>query len=273
LADLAKADGFVFAAIDSASTKTHMVDQIFFAVARQIDWQQLARTIVSRLVEIHGLHIPAEASDFSCTSIASLNNREELLLRSEIHRWLEKAIYRDYAMTQEFRLAMLRLCMGELDPAATPSLITSVKEWLRGELRLITALRKALIFQRITRKNARHMLFSLSHWLRLCQKKGLVISIDISRYTVSKRAEGQQYPLYYSISAVIDGHEALRQFIDGTDELEGCLVIVVAAPEFLTDFRRGINCYDALRLRIADEVHDKSRVNPLAPLIQIGVSV
>jgi hypothetical protein len=76
--------------------------------------------------------------------------------------------------------------------------------------------------------------------------------------------------LYYSSAATLDTYEVLRQFIDGTDELAYCLLVVAAAPSFLQDERRGIHRYDALRLRISDEVHDRRRVNPLASLIRLA---
>jgi hypothetical protein len=80
-------------------------------------------------------------------------------------------------MSQEFRIAMIRLCIDQLDPTSpTPFLSNAVKEWLRGELRLISTLKDALIFQKIARHNARHMLFSLSHWLRINGKSGLVVT-------------------------------------------------------------------------------------------------
>jgi hypothetical protein len=262
---IANARNFVFVAVDSAHTRTHLVDQLFFDIARQIEWEQLARQFLQALFERHGFAIP---EDLSCRAVAMHNGRDELLLRSEVNGWLEKAIYRDYIMTQEFRLAMISMCRGVLDPDAAPLLVSSVREWLTGDLRLVTALRPALIFQRINRKNARHLLYSLPHWLRVCGRQGLVACLDTSRYTVSRRTKDDTN--YYSPSAVIDGHEVLRQFVDGTDELEGCLIAVSTVTEFLTDFRRGMNCYDALRLRIADEVHDRARPNPFASLIQLA---
>ena len=44
----------------------------------------------------------------------------------------------------------------------------AVLEWLTGVLRRISALKDALIFQKITRANARHMLVSLAQvgWIR-----------------------------------------------------------------------------------------------------------
>ena len=62
----------------------------------------------------------------------------------------------------------------------------------------------------------------------------------------------------------------LRQFIDGTDELEGLLLVVSVPPEFLTDTRRGLNRYEALKLRIWDEVRDREYQNPLGALTRLA---
>ena len=141
-------------------------------------------------------------------------------------------------MSQEFRIAMIRLCMAALDPGdASP---IAVKEWLRGELRLISALKAALIFQKIARHNARHLLFSLAHWVKAVGRNGLVLGLDISRYLVSARPPDRGDTFYYSVPGTLDAYEVLRQFIDGTDELESCLIVVIASQEFLTDERRGL---------------------------------
>ena len=174
-------------------------------------------------------------------------------------------------MCQEFRIAMIRLCMDQLDAgAATPFLSNAVKEWLRGELRLISTLKEALIFQKIARHNARHMLFSLIHWLRVNGKSGLVLALDITRYLISTRSKNPDDGFFYSMPAVLDAYEVLRQFIDGTDEMEGCLIVTIAPKDFLNDDKRGLNRYDALKLRIWDEVRDRQRQNPLASLIRLG---
>ena len=165
---------------------------------------------------------------------------------------------------------MVRLCSAQLDPGDANSFLSkAIKEWLRGELRQVSALRDALIFQKISRHNARHMLFSLAHWLKVNGGNGLVLNLDISRYKVSVRPKDPDNSFYYSVPATLDAYEVLRQFIDGTDELESCFIAVVASQEFLDDERRGLNRYDALKLRISDEVHDKHRQNPFAPLIRI----
>jgi len=46
----------------------------------------------------------------------------------------------------------------QLEPTNDPGLWQATKEWLRGELRLISTVKRAQIFQRVARHNARHLL-------------------------------------------------------------------------------------------------------------------
>ncbi len=263
--------GYVTAVLDSATTKLHMIDKLFSEVARQIDWRELAYQFLTRLFSEHGYSVPQKKTDFGLWQIAQLNDREEKFLRKEVRGWLEKRIYRDYSMTQEFRFAMMRLCLARLEPEeGSPFLTKAIQEWLRGELSLISALKDALIYQKINRHNARHMLFSLSHWLRLNGKSGLALILDIGRYAVPTRSRDTFDGYYYSIPATLDVYEVLRQFIDGTDEMEGTFIAVLASRAFLNDDRRGVSRYDALKLRIWDEVRDKRRQNPFSSLVRLS---
>lgn len=267
----AETDAFQFVSVDSRKTKLHMIDQLFYAVAREIDWRRAAYIFVSNTFKAEGYRLPSETTKFSLKEIARLNDREEMFLRTEVRRWLEKRIFRDFKMCQEFRIAMIRLCLAQLDGEGDESLFeTAIIQWLRGELIHISELKGAHIFQRIRRHNARHMLISLARWLKLIGQEGLVLLIDASRYMIDTRPKTADDTLYYGVVAVIDAYEVLRQFVDGTDEVENCLMIVVSTPEFLTDELRGVGRYDALKLRIWDDVRDKNRPNPLAPLVRLG---
>ena len=97
--------------------------------------------------------------------------------------------------------------------------------------------------------------------------KGLVITIDISRYALGKSAPagGNTYTKFAST----DMHEVLRQFIDGTDHLNSTLVVFLTDEAFLTDARQGMENYDALRLRLTDDVRDRDRPNPFAPMVRL----
>ncbi|MCA9465196.1 MAG: DUF2791 family P-loop domain-containing protein [Nitrospira sp.] len=269
LLGLSQEEQFTFVSVDAKETKVHMMDKFFHQVAKKIRWDDLAAQFVRRLLQENGYQVPVSQSRCSLAEIAQLNERAEPLLRRDLNSWLERAIYRDTKMCQEFRLAMIRLCLGQMDSdSESPFMTEPVKAWLQGELRQLSALKEALIFQKIVRTNARYMFASLARWLRVVGQPGIVLTLDLGRCLEAKKADSPE-GLYYGVSATLDAFEMLRQFIDGTDELEGVLFVVLAPPEFLTDSRRGLNRYEALKLRIWDEVRDRQYQNPLGALIRL----
>jgi hypothetical protein len=290
LREAAETLGYTFAALDAETTKLHLVDKLFHAVARQVDWDTLTRAYLARTLADMGYRSPdppetppspgrpemaGAAQDgridaLTVDRLATANDVPAPMLLSEVRRGLWHRLLRDYALAREFRLAMLRLCLSHLDPADEPLLADAVKQWLWGDLRLISAVKPALIFQRIARHNARHMLFSLARWLALAGRRGLALYLDVSRYADTTRPAERGPGFYYSTAACMDLYEVLRQLIDATDELEHCFAGVAAAPEFLTDDRRGLRSYQALYMRIADEVRDRYRANPRSSLVRLA---
>src|SRR5690606_4080178 len=113
---------------------------------------------------------------------------------------------------REFRLAIIQLCLAQLEPFGAESKdAAAIKAWLRGELKHMSALKKFLIFEKVTRSNARDFIASFAHWIRLIGKPGMVLTIDIAAFMGGMTA-GPASPRY-SPSAVMDAYEMLRQFI------------------------------------------------------------
>jgi hypothetical protein len=267
---LAKSEAYMLAKIDARFTKAHMVERLFQKIAKQVDWDELAYRFVLRLLEENGYLIPANRQEFSLRQVATLNERREPLLRRDVQTWVEQSIEGDAGLCREFRMAMIRLCMAQLDAGDSDQVLASaVKEWLCGDLRLISGVKKALIYQKVSRHNARHMLSSLIRWVRLTGRAGLILSLDISRYFSPKATLPLDGSLSFSSSATMDLFELLRQCIDSAGDMEGLLMVVLAPKEFLTDARRGVERYEALKLRVWDEIHPKHRQNPLASLVRI----
>ena len=265
---LAEAGGYQFATVNAATTRLHMIEKLFGSVAQQVDWDACTRAFLAQLFSTQGLKLPE--GDITMAAVAGLNSYAETLFRRDVSNWLDRAILHDYAMSREYRFAMLQLCLSQLDPTNAPELGQSVKEWLRGDLRLITTVKRAGIFQRIARHNARHMLDSLVHWLTLTGHGGLVLALDIRRYAQTVRTtERDSTSLYYGTAAALDAYEVVRECIDATDELAHCFIAVITGQEFLHDERRGLRSYQALYLRVADEVRDRHRQNPLASLVRL----
>jgi hypothetical protein len=214
------------------------------------------------------------AGNVSLERLAEQYRVDRRELKRDIDRELQRLIYRDYAMIQEFRIAMLRLCQAQLQTGQVADAEhAAVLEWLRGDLRQISVLKSALIFRRIARHNARQLLFSLAHWLAVNDQAGLLLVLDILRLGLARRpSPAEREGHYYTKPALLDAYEVLRQLVDNTDELAHCCVVVVAAPEFLTDSARGLDAYQALKLRIFDEVRDRHRDNPFSSLVRLGAA-
>ena len=269
LFSLAERNGMAICRIDASAARVHMIQDIFFAVSRSLDWPSLAQGFVEALAITQGYNWPRRGGVVTFQDVAAHNGIDERLFRRELIRWLTEDVMRDHAMSQDFRFAMTRLCLTRLEPDdGDIGVADPVLEWLRGELWRVGALRQTSITAKITRQNGRAMLRSLCRWLRLCGRKGLCLTLDIRRIlrTGTTPADG----IRYTAAAVIDAFEVLRQLIDDAETFQGLLVVVLA-DEALTglDPKRSLNAYDALKMRVWDDVRATGRDNPLAALVRL----
>lgn len=270
LREAAEDEGITYVSVDASEVRAHMIDRVFHEVAHQIDWDRHARSFCRQALGRLGLRVPSEEEPLAIAAVAELNGYDAGELRRDLNQDLQRTVLQDYELAQEFRIAMIRLCQAQVDDSDYAQADReSVLAWLKGELRLISALKQALIFQKVARHNARHMLVSLTRWLPKTGSNGLLLDLDVRRCAIPRRPPDDP-TVYYTKAAALDLYEVLRQLIDGTDELRSCFVFVLAAPEFLSDPRRGVDAYLALKTRISDEVRDRHRPNPLGALMRLS---
>jgi hypothetical protein len=268
VAEAATNSGYTCAHIDAAQVRTSLVQQVFFAVARAVDWRSAARAVVrDAVITQFGVAIEGYPT---LEAIGETTHLDDSVARVEMLRGLQVSVNHNYRLAKDFRIAMMRYCMAELESDASADQIRqSLNEWLSGDLRLISAVKDKGIFQKIGRHNARVMVASTAKWLRQAGGKGLLIIMDIERLaSPTKRDDGFHYPL----AQVMDTYEMLRQFIDATDEMEGVMMLITAPQELLDDERRGFPAYKALQNRIWDDVRDSRRQNPYAPMIRLAAT-
>jgi len=258
--------------VSAESTRVHLIDQIFGAVSRAVDWEGMAAAHVRAAYEAAAFPAPADAG-LTVAEVARRHDVDGRELYRSVRRLLERSLLGNPAIAPEMGRAVLRLAQaqlgaGDIDTAEHDAVIA----WLHGELKSITALRSALIYSRIGRHNARSMLISTAALLLASGNRGLVLQLDLGRLAEARRPPAElRSGFYYSKAAVLDAYEVLRQFIDATDELRGVLVIAIVPPELMTDETRGLPAYAALHLRVADEVRDRRRANPFAALVRLEV--
>ncbi|MBI4663604.1 MAG: DUF2791 family P-loop domain-containing protein [Verrucomicrobia bacterium] len=267
--------GYAFADVSSSSAKVHLMQEVFHSVARQVDWNSTATEFIRNSLEEVKLRLPPENGSLLIEDLARLNNYDVSDIRDRANNILRDKLFQNYSMTQEFRVAMLVLCRTVLEPVGMDAnLGGAVRDWLTGELRLASVLKPAHIYRRIGRANARGLLYSIPHWLKLAGKPGLFICINVSSFSISKRPIEENRSGYFTNSQVMEAYEVLRQLIDSTDELNYCVVAVVLPedPEFEVHERRGLEAYQALKLRVAADVVVENTVNPFGIFLRLSAS-
>ncbi len=272
ITERARSGGYITACVSSADTRVHMVDQLFFRIADQVPWRQLCENVIVKLAREKGfVQPPSGEQEALVHRISSANSTDPDMLSLEARNWIGSAVLRNQSLTRDFRVAVTHLCSAVLIGGPDgESKVEAITDWLSGRNRSVSAVRPYQIFNRITRTNARHLLESLLLWVRFAGFPGVVITWDTSRVTIARNPRDEL--LFYTKPAMLDAYEVLRQFIDATDRMKGCLIVVIPAAEFLDidPSSRGLGAYDALKLRVYDEIHDRRLVNPMGALVRVS---
>src|SRR5271169_1675078 len=106
LAKLSKRHRLEYVTIDAAATKFHMIQDVFFAVARALDWDAMAQHFVEALFERQGYEWPRPGEAVPLDEVAERNSVDVTLMRRDSRRWLTAEVMRDAEMTQDFRVAI-----------------------------------------------------------------------------------------------------------------------------------------------------------------------
>lgn len=265
--------GYQVIDIDSVDCRFHMPQDIFFALAIQIDWRLIARTFILRLTDKLNFRVnniePTTKGDIF-EEIATENNlsKKQILLR------LRPEFYKvplNKSMAKDFRVAMTHLCIQEENSIDLNYGGQPIIDWLTGRNTRVSSVKPFSIHTPINRTTARIFLESALYWFHEIGISGTLIMLDNSRVTVSKRpADGSRY---YTRPMAMEHYELLRQFIDSTERLKSTAILTLSNQEFLNmepDRKtRGIGIYQALQTRIMDDVYDRKLVNPNASLIRL----
>ncbi len=262
--------GLIRVEMSAATTRVHMLHDVFFAIARQLPWDRLVQHQVEAMFTRHGYTWPRPGHAVSMPELAAAHGVAPALLERSRDQWLSEDIWEDAALAQDFRSALIRLCLIRLGAvegeagAAEP-----VMQWLRGELAAIGALRDVQIFSRINRHNARALLSSVCHWVRSAGAAGLVVTLDLRQLLrAGPVADGE---VRYSPAAVMDAYEVLRELVDDIDRMPGLFVLVLADAALTAgEGKRVLDQYAALKARIWPDVHPGGRQNPVAPLVWVA---
>jgi hypothetical protein len=261
-------EGYFVVRVDACLTRVHMMQEIFFAVAAQVDWDAEVDKYLRDLLSQQGIVMPEGIPLWNLVALAEANELPPSKLHGDMKRWVSNKVFDNKRLAREFRTAVTQLCASAIShDDVTVEQAGSVAEWLQGRKCSLSVLKKLQIFQRIGRHNARLLVHSLARWLHKAGYTGVCLVIDWSALEVHERGNGA---ISYSRAAVLDAYEVLRVFIDETDEAAHLLVLAFTGPGFTEDPRRGLDAYDALKLRLVNDVRGVKRDNPLNAMVRVA---
>lgn len=259
--------GLMAVQISAVTTRVHMLHDLFFAIARQLPWERLLQHQLEEIFTRRGYAWPHPGQPVPLARLAEVHGIALALLERSRDQWLSEEIWDQAALAQDFRSALMRLCLDRL--GAESGAAEPVMQWLRGELGAIGALRDVQIFARINRHNARAMLSSVCHWVRRAGARGLMVTLDLRQVLHAGALEDGA--LRYSPAATMDAFEVLRELIDDIDRLPGFFLLVLADDALAAgEGKRSLDQYVALKARIWPDVHAGGRQNPVAPLVWVA---
>ena len=267
----AKAEQFRHIHLDSATTKLHLIDKLFHGIAARTDWPAEVMSFLTSELRRCGHRVTPDRGRLDLASLAAKNQGGEAKALKDLQAALQRTVIEDLDLSIEFRYAVLHMALSHIyrDGKPLSEMESFILGWLRGELSSIVSLKKASIFQRIGRHNARHLLYSLAKWLGKCDSRGLVLTLDVSRYLQTVKTADRREGFYYTPANTSDLYEILRECIDDIDSASGIAVLVLATPALLTDERRGLDMYQALKMRVWDDVRVRGHENPVGPLVRL----
>ena len=256
----------------------HMPQDLFFAIAGQVDWRCTARRFIVQLAQDQGFRTDGvdAAQQGVFQAIADLNGNDVEYLLIQLRPLLQDRVYYNRNMSKDFRVAMSHLCLYERTHAQPFQGQTiqgqAIVDWLTGRNTRMSNVKQYSIFTPVNRTTARHLLRSAFYWFRSAGYTGTMVLLDNERVTELNRPQDQSR--YYTRAMTIDHYELLREFIDGADHLPATMMIICSGSDFLDQEAdrgsRGVGIYPALQTRIIDDVRDRTRQNPAAALCRLA---
>ena len=272
LTELADGLDYLVLSADASAHRFHMPQDLFFALAGQVDWRLTARRFLLRLVEREGYQTDGLSADEEdvLAAVAERNEIGKEYLFTAMNPRLQSHVFYDVNMAKDFRVAMSHLCLFERS-VQQPYPGQPIIDWLTGANTRISNVKPFSIYNPINRTTARHLLRSAFYWFAKVGYPGTVVILDGARVTERTRpADGSRY---YTRAMTMDFYEILREFVDSADLLAASMIVSCSDVAFLDQEAdrqsRGVGIYPALQTRIIDDVRDKRIENPAAALCRL----
>lgn len=248
----------------------HDFKEIYLEILRQCGLMECLKGCAEKLIRGMGYEPSEIPENQTFIDYLAQENMSDALNRREIRTQLKEMFLDDPLLDNNFALACSMLTGSILGyPVLEEQSKDLLLGWISGDRTVkLTQLRSlGMSPSRITKYNARHMLRSLAEVVRIGGFFGLFIAIDDLEILISKSSLEE---IHYTKMKREDTYESLRELIDDIDSLHNIMFLCSFDRALLDDENAGIKSYQALWMRIQNEVSGK-RFNRFSDLIDLDL--
>lgn len=268
LSEKAKGDGYLTANLSAAETPLYTFLEWYKAILASLDIQSIIKKCSQKIIASMGFSPTEIPSDETFRDYLCNNGAGDALTLRQLRNELRQAFLDNPHMDNNFALAISMLTGSVLDyPQLDEQSKALVYLWLNGDTSMKLTQIKALGFSpyRITKYNARHMLRSLIEVIVFAGYTGLVVTVDNLE---SLLGNSSMDAVHYTKMRRDDTFESIRELIDAIDSFHHVLFVFASRKELFDDENHGIKTYQALWMRIQNEVISK-RINGFADIMDL----
>lgn len=246
----------------------HDFKEIYLEILRQCELMECLKGCARNLIRGMGYEPSEIPEGQTFIDYLAQENMSDALNRREIRTQLKEMFLDNPLLDNNFALACSMLTGSILGyPVLEEQSRDMLLGWLGGDRTIkLTQLRSlGLSPARITKYNARHMLRSLAEVSRMGGFSGLFVVIDDLEILISRSSLEE---IHYTKMKREDTYESIRELIDDIDSLHNIMFMFGFDRSLLDDENAGIKSYQALWMRIQNEVSGK-RFNRFSDLIDL----
>ena len=230
------------------------LSNLYREVISRVDIDSLVTSVAAKVMEKLGYgNFDLDGNKSVVDQLADRGEADPLTVRA-INKGIKDFIMNNPKMDSNFAICFSLLVSNKVGTTESDDVETEIiMNWLMGstELKVRDLRTIGLLPYKLTKFNSRNMLRSLSLLILLSGKSGLVIMIDDIEVFISNSTLN---PVRYTKKRRDDSYESIRELIDDVDSLKGLFLIFAFDSIMLDDDRKGFKSYQALWLRIQNEI-------------------
>lgn len=264
----AEADGYGTVSFSAKEVWLYDFREIYLNIIRQMDMEQILRSCADGIIRKMG-YDPADIPEGKqFVDLLAERGENDAMTKKALRDLLRQTFTRNPRLDNTFAQACSLLTGGILGhPVLEKAHRQTLEAWLNGDKTLKAAQMRAagLTPAQVTKYNARHLLRSLCEVIRMSGMQGLVVEIDDLEILLNR---GAGEAMRYTKTRRDDTYESIRQLIDDIDSMRYVMFVLCFDRELMDNENAGMKSYQALWLRIQNEVVS-TRFNRFADILDM----